>query len=56
VDQIAANIHVAREQFHLAWDNTIAPVARVPLGGVLEFDQLDAAGYSVRIGRVRMPR
>lgn len=41
---IAATIHVAREQFHLAWDHSIAPVARIASGEVVSFDLLDAAG------------
>ncbi len=36
-------IHVAREQWRLAWDNSIEPVARVESGGTVEFDLLDAA-------------
>ncbi len=41
---IAPTVHVAREQFHLAWDNSIAPIARVASGDVVAFDLLDAAG------------
>ncbi|HEX9038004.1 MAG TPA: acetamidase/formamidase family protein [Ktedonobacterales bacterium] len=43
MDQIAASIHVRREQFHLTWDHSIAPIARIPSGGVVQFDLLDAA-------------
>ena len=38
------SIHVARDQFHLAWDPAIAPIASIPSGGVVEFDTLDASG------------
>lgn len=48
MDQIAASIHVRREQYHLAWDNSIAPIARIPSGGVVEFDLLDAAGGQIQ--------
>lgn len=44
MERIAATIHVAREQYHLAWDNSIAPIARVASGAVVEFDLLDASG------------
>jgi acetamidase/formamidase len=44
---LAATIHVAREQFHLKWDNSLAPIARIPSGGVVEFDLLDAAGGQI---------
>jgi len=37
-------IHVARDRWHLAWDNSIAPVARIGSGDVVEFDLLDASG------------
>jgi acetamidase/formamidase len=38
------SIHVGRDQFHLAWDPAIPPIASVPSGGVVEFDTLDASG------------
>ncbi|HZC04497.1 MAG TPA: acetamidase/formamidase family protein [Ktedonobacterales bacterium] len=41
---IAPTVHVAREQYHLAWDNSIAPIARVASGAAIAFDLLDAAG------------
>jgi acetamidase/formamidase len=37
------NIHVARDQWHLAWDHRITPLARVPSGAMVEFDCLDAS-------------
>jgi acetamidase/formamidase len=36
-------IHVARQQWHLAWDNSIPPIARIASGEVVEFDLLDAS-------------
>jgi acetamidase/formamidase len=35
-------IHVAREQWHLSWDHSIAPIARIQSGDTVEFDLLDA--------------
>ena len=40
-------IHVQRNQFHLAWDNSIAPIATVQSGEEVEFDLLDAAGGQI---------
>ena len=37
-------IHVQRNQFHLAWDNSIAPIATIASGEEVEFDLLDTAG------------
>jgi acetamidase/formamidase len=39
----APNLHVAREQNHLAWDPAIAPIASIGSGDVVEFDCLDAS-------------
>ena len=39
----AATIHVRRDQWHLAWDNTITPIQRIRSGDVVAFDLLDAA-------------
>lgn len=36
-------IHVARSQWHLAWDHSIPPVAMIPSGEVVTFDLLDAS-------------
>ncbi|MGH2393753.1 MAG: acetamidase/formamidase family protein, partial [Candidatus Limnocylindria bacterium] len=36
-------VHVAREQYHLAWDRAIEPIATVPSGAVVEVDALDAS-------------
>jgi acetamidase/formamidase len=38
-----ATIHVAREQYHLAWDRAIEPIATVSSGAVVEIDALDAS-------------
>lgn len=43
MSQPTASIHVAREQFHLAWDRSIEPIATVPSGAVVEIDALDAS-------------
>jgi acetamidase/formamidase len=39
----AATIHIRRDQFHLAWDRSIEPIATVASGDVVEFDALDAS-------------
>lgn len=36
-------IHIHRDQWHLAWDNSIAPLATIPSGGTINFDLLDAS-------------
>jgi len=36
-------IHIHRDQFHLAWDNTIAPIATIGSGESISFDLLDAS-------------
>jgi acetamidase/formamidase len=40
---IRRTIHVHREQWHLAWDNSIAPVATIASGETVTFDALDAS-------------
>jgi hypothetical protein len=40
----APSVHVKREQFHLAWDPAIPPIATVASGSVVELDMLDASG------------
>jgi acetamidase/formamidase len=37
-------LRVSRDQFHLAWDPAIDPIASVGSGDVVEFDCLDASG------------
>jgi acetamidase/formamidase len=41
--QTRRTIHVSREQWHLAWDHSIAPLARVSSGDTIAFDLLDAS-------------
>lgn len=36
-------IHIHRDQWHLAWDNSIAPLATISSGETVSFDLLDAA-------------
>ncbi len=36
-------IHVQREQWHLAWDNSIPPIATIASGETVSFDMLDAS-------------
>jgi acetamidase/formamidase len=36
-------IHVARQQWHLAWDHSIPPIARIASGETVAFDCLDAS-------------
>lgn len=36
-------VHIHREQFHLAWDNAIPPIATVNSGVVVTIDALDAS-------------
>jgi acetamidase/formamidase len=40
-------IHITREQYHLAWDRNIPPVASVPTGTLIEIDTLDAGGGQI---------
>ena len=40
-------IHVQRDQWHLAWDNSIPPIATIASGEVVSFDLLDAAGGQI---------
>ena len=39
----AASVHIRRDQFHLAWDRSIEPIATVASGSVVEIDALDAS-------------
>jgi len=39
----ARTIHVARDRFHLAWDNAILPLATIASGDTVTFDLLDAS-------------
>ena len=38
----AASVHVRPEQYHLAWDRSIEPIATVASGSIVEFDANDA--------------
>jgi len=40
-------IHVYRDQWHLAWDHSIPPIATIQSGEIVEFDLLDAAGGQI---------
>lgn len=40
-------IHVHRDQFHLAWDHSITPIATIKSGEAVSFDLLDAAGGQI---------
>lgn len=40
-------IHVHRNQWHQAWDNSIEPIATVQSGATVEFDLLDAGGGQI---------
>jgi acetamidase/formamidase len=41
--QRTTSVHLTREQFHLAWDRSIEPIATVGSGEVVEIDALDAS-------------
>jgi acetamidase/formamidase len=43
MSQTRRTIHVARDQWHLAWDHSIAPLAEVASGDTISFDLLDAS-------------
>jgi acetamidase/formamidase len=45
--QTARTIHVARDQWHLAWDNSITPIARIASGEVVDFDCLEASNGQI---------
>ena len=36
-------IHIHRDQWHLAWDHSITPIARIQSGEMVSFDLLDAS-------------
>jgi acetamidase/formamidase len=36
-------VHVARKQWHLAWDHSIPPIAHIASGATVDFDCLDAS-------------
>ncbi len=39
----ATSIHIRRDQWHLAWDHSIAPIASIQSGDIVSFDLLDAS-------------
>ncbi len=41
--QAKRTIHIHREQWHLAWDHSIAPLATIGSGETISFDLLDAS-------------
>jgi len=43
MSQTQRTIHLARDQWHLAWDHSIAPLAQVSSGDTISFDLLDAS-------------
>ena len=40
-------IHVHRDQWHLAWDHSIAPIARISSGEEVSFDMLEASNGQI---------
>ena len=40
-------IHVHRDQWHLAWDHSIAPIARIQSGEEVSFDMLEASNGQI---------
>jgi len=40
-------IHIHRNQWHLAWDNSIAPIATVRSGETISFDLMESSGGQV---------
>jgi acetamidase/formamidase len=43
MSQTQRTIHVARDQWHLAWDQSIPPLATIASGETISFDLLDAS-------------
>ena len=43
-----STVHVAKDQWHLAWDRSIPPIASVPSGAVVEFDAFESSNGQVR--------
>lgn len=40
-------IHIHRNQWHLAWDHSISPIATISSGEIVEFDLLDSSGGQI---------
>jgi acetamidase/formamidase len=47
MDTAQPSVHVSRDQFHLAWDRSIEPIATIGSGDVVEIDALDASGGQI---------
>ncbi|HEY8921966.1 MAG TPA: acetamidase/formamidase family protein [Candidatus Limnocylindria bacterium] len=47
MDTAQPSVHIGRNQFHLAWDRSIEPIATVASGDVVEIDALDASGGQI---------
>jgi acetamidase/formamidase len=46
--KIGHTIHIHRDQWHLAWDHSIAPLATIASGETVTFDLLDASCGQIR--------
>jgi acetamidase/formamidase len=46
---IAPSVHIKPEQYHLAWDRSIEPIATVASGDVVEFDANDAGNAQLNV-------
>jgi acetamidase/formamidase len=47
MDAPQPSVHVGRDQFHLAWDRSIEPIATIGSGEMVEIDALDASGGQI---------
>ena len=45
--KMGRTIHIHRNQFHYAWDNSIVPIASIASGEVVEFDLLECSGGQI---------
>lgn len=43
IPKTGRTIHIHKNQYHLAWDNSIQPIATIQSGETVEFDLLDAS-------------
>jgi acetamidase/formamidase len=44
----STSIHIHRDQWHLKWDHSIPPIARIGSGEIVSFDLLDASCGQIR--------
>src|ERR1700752_3809899 len=44
---VTSTVHIPKDQWHLAWDRSIPPLASVPSGSVVEFDAFEASNGQV---------